>query len=171
MQPYSCIAVQLFDMRAHPALLAATAALLLSLCPSASSQSSSASKDIDGKIFFPQGQAPPPSSVKVDQNLCSRSIALKELQCQKHRRQQELLLRTACCKLLLHFMSGQVALTLEGGRQLRAYPKADMSWRLHGVPTGAHALDTAAMGFVMPSVHTRLLISCRSMCRRISSAH
>lgn len=47
----------------------------------------------------------------------------------------------------------QVTLTLEGGRQLRAYPKADMSWRLHGVPRGAHVLDTAALGFAMPSVH------------------
>jgi hypothetical protein len=45
-----------------------------------------------------------------------------------------------------------VALTLEGGRQLRAYPKADMSWQLSGVPAGAYLLEATALGYTMPSV-------------------
>ena len=55
----------------------------------------------------------------------------------------------------------QVALTLEGGRQLRAYPKADMSWQLSGVPAGQHLLEATALGYTMPSVGC---LSCTSSC-------
>lgn len=43
-------------------------------------------------------------------------------------------------------------MTLEGGRQLRAYPKADMTWQLSGIPAGAHLLEAIALGYTMPSV-------------------
>lgn len=96
-------------MRAHHVLAVFGATCLISLCSPVCSLSSTHSTNVEGRIFFPEGQAPPVSLVKV-------------------------------------------VLTLEGGKQLRAYPRADLSWRLHGVPPGAHVLETAALGFMMPSV-------------------
>lgn len=43
-------------------------------------------------------------------------------------------------------------MTLEGGRQIRAYPHANTSFWVRGVPAGEHVLDAAALGFIMPSV-------------------
>ena len=117
---------------------------------------------VEGRIFFPIGQEPPASSLQVQRPCMSCCLRMRLVQ---NGKRQPCSHQPKSAVIASVLQNKQVMLTLDTGNQLRAYPHADGTFSVHGVPAGAHRLDSSAMGFSIPSV-SHSACNARAICSR-----